>query len=237
MKKKKLIQLSSLALVGALALFFVVSFYYKKKVLRINECLTTSMNKLELCEKSSSYIGLNFVSPHFLDALLVSEDSAFYTHSGFDLREFKESIKTNIKRKKLYRGGSTITQQLVKNVFLNKEKSIIRKLKEAIMTHHLENILSKEQILEKYINVVQFGENLHGIKDASWYYFNKHPVFLSLAQSVFLAHLLPNPVLYSKGFLEGKLTEYNIERTSDILGDLFQYNKIDELEFNNAKRE
>ena len=237
MINKKFINIFLFSTCGTLALFFIVSFYYKNKVLKINDCVTTSMNEIELCEKSSKFIGLNSVSTYFLDALIVSEDASFYSHQGFDLRELTDSMKTNLKKKQLYRGGSTISQQLIKNVFLNKEKSIIRKLKEAIMTYHLENILSKDKILEKYINVVQFGENLYGIKDASSYYFNKHPIFLSLAQSAFLAHLLPNPVLYSEGFHKGQLTDFNVERTTDILSDLFQYNKIDELEFSSAKED
>lgn len=234
MKKRKFLLLSFL---GTATFFFVVSFYYKNKVLKINKCITTSMNKVALCEKNSGFVGLNSVSTYFLNSLILSEDASFYSHSGFDLGELRESMKTNIKKKKLYRGGSTITQQLIKNVFLHKEKSIVRKLKEAIMTYHIENTLSKDQILEKYINIVQFGEDLYGIKDASWYYFNKHPIFLSLAQSAFLAHLLPNPILYSQGFREGQLTEFNLKRINDILSDLLTHKKIGELEFNSAKEE
>ncbi len=233
-KNKKLIYALSICTLFLFIFCALVSIYYKRKVLKITSCMVTSMTQVELCSTNSGYVNLQFIPSYLMHAIIVSEDARFYTHNGFDLKEIKNSIKTNVEKKKLYRGGSTITQQLVKNVFLSKDKSIIRKLKEAMMTYHIEKILSKEQILEKYINVVQFGEKIYGIKQASQHYFGKHPLYLSLTESVFLAHILPNPILYSEGFNKKELTEFNTERMHDILLKLFKYNKIDELEFDHA---
>ena len=128
--------------------------------------------------------------------------------------------------KHIHRGGSTITQQLAKNVWLSKEKSYWRKAKEAYLTYQLEHTYSKEFILEKYLNVVQFGDELYGIKDAAHRYFGKSPSQLHLLEAAYLAFLLPNPPVYSKSFAKGQLTPFGKKIVTIILRRMVQFKKI-----------
>ncbi len=192
----------------------------------LRNCLTTSMNRVELCSKSQSYVRLANISPLVVDAVLASEDASFFSHDGFDWFEIRESFETNVKRGRLARGGSTITQQLVKNVFLDKEKSIIRKIREAFLTKEVEKKFSKQDILEKYLNVVEFGPNIFGIKAATQYYFQKLPSQVNLLEASFLAFLLPNPKGHHVYFKKGNLTDYARKRILGICTRLYRFKKI-----------
>jgi monofunctional biosynthetic peptidoglycan transglycosylase len=166
----------------------------------IKGCLTTEMYHVHLCPKDANYVRLRDISKHARNAVIVSEDGAFYTHHGFDWDELQKSVKKDLNEGEFARGGSTLTQQLAKNVYLSADKSIFRKLKEAMITVELERTLTKDEILEKYLNVVEFGQNLYGIKPAAWFYFKKSPAELTPAEGAFLAFLLPNPKKYSQSF-------------------------------------
>ncbi len=200
-------------------------------VSKMEGCFTTTMNKVELCPKSANYARINQISPHIKNALIISEDGSFYTHKGVDYEELRRSIETNLKKGKLARGGSTITQQLAKNLFLNKEKTLTRKLKELILTRRIEEKYSKNQILERYLNVVEFGDNLYGIKKASQYYFQKDASQINPLEASFLVFLLPNPKKYSVSFKKKELTRFARTRIQDILYKLFAYKKIPQNEF------
>jgi membrane peptidoglycan carboxypeptidase len=121
------------------------------------------------------------------------EDGGFRHHTGFDKTAIQNSIRDNLRAGRFLRGASTISMQLAKNIYLDREKSLSRKLQEAILTTYLEQSLTKDEILELYFNVVEFGPMLYGIGPAAAYYFNTVPNELSLGQSVFLTSLLPNP--------------------------------------------
>ena len=197
---------------------------------KIHNCFFTQMNKVHLCPNSKDYVSLEEISPYLIQAVLISEDAGFYSHKGFDWFEVKESFRENLRKKSFARGGSTITQQLVKNLYLSGEKSLVRKLIEAYVTVQVEQKLTKPEILEKYLNVIEFAPKIYGIKVASYYFFQKPPADLSLLESAFIAHVLPNPKLYSKNFLSGKLSEFNKERMIDIINKLYFYKKISEEE-------
>ncbi len=123
----------------------------------IKSCFVTVMYQVHLCPQEPGYTPIRDI-PHAVKmAVVVSEDGSFYDHSGFDWFELQESFKKNLRAGHFARGGSTITQQLAKNLYLTKEKSIFRKIREAILAIQIEEILSKEEILEKYFNVVEFG--------------------------------------------------------------------------------
>ncbi|HEY3594453.1 MAG TPA: biosynthetic peptidoglycan transglycosylase [Polyangiaceae bacterium] len=149
------------------------------------------------------------ISPFMEVAVTTTEDGGFRRHGGFDRTAIQNSIRDNLRAGRFLRGASTITMQLAKNIYLDREKSLSRKLQEAILTTYLEQALTKDEILELYFNVVEFGPNLYGIGPAATYYFNTIPNELSLGQSLFLTSLLPNPKrnyftqtgLVSKGWL------------------------------------
>lgn len=146
-----------------------------------------------------NYTPLSEISPYLRKSVLTTEDPSFFSHHGFITEAFKQSIIKNIKTKKFSRGGSTISMQLVKNVFLTREKTLSRKLEEILLVYILENnrIVSKERMLEVYFNIIEWGPNIYGIGEASQFYFQKHPSQLSLNECLFLASIVPRP----KGFM------------------------------------
>lgn len=154
-------------------------------------------------------------------SILVSEDWGFYQHSGYDLNQIKKAI-TDILTNKRYRGASTITQQLVKNLFLTNEKSFSRKIKEFLIAIKIESVLSKNQILEVYLNIIEYGEGLYGIANASKFYFNKSPKNLTPKEGAFIAMLLPNPKKYSQSFRDKKLTDFAKKIINSIIDKMVQ---------------
>jgi hypothetical protein len=132
-------------------------------------------------------------SRHMETAVLICEDGAFFRHDGFDREAIRNSIRENVKMGKFVRGASTISMQLAKNLYLPREKTISRKLQEAVLTMLLEQELSKDQILELYLNVIEFGPGIYGIGPAAQHYFNSSASQLSLGQSLYLASILPSP--------------------------------------------
>lgn len=150
-------------------------------------------------ESNPNYTPMSEISPYLKKSVLTTEDPSFFSHKGFINEAFKQSIIKNIKTKKFSRGGSTISMQLVKNVFLTREKTLSRKLEEILLVYILENnrIVSKERMLEVYFNVIEWGPNIYGIGEASQFYFQKHPSQLSLNECLFLASIVPRP----KGFM------------------------------------
>uniref|UniRef100_UPI0025E9D28E transglycosylase domain-containing protein n=1 Tax=Flavobacterium sp. TaxID=239 RepID=UPI0025E9D28E len=148
---------------------------------------------------NGNYTPLSQISHHLRSCVLTSEDPSFFTHRGFINEAFKESISKNIKTKKFTRGASTISMQLIKNVFLTREKTLSRKLEEVLLVYILENnhISSKERMLEVYFNIIEWGPNIYGIGEASQFYFQKRAVDLNINECLFLATIIPNP----KGFM------------------------------------
>jgi monofunctional biosynthetic peptidoglycan transglycosylase len=149
-------------------------------------------------QNSVSYVEFFRISGELMKAVLVAEDDRFFEHHGFNWDEFLKSLQLNYKKKKFVRGGSTITQQLARNLFLSKDKSVLRKLKEWILTYKLERLLSKQRILELYLNFAEFGPGIYGVQAASKYHFNTTPRSLTRSQAAMLASMLPNPKVYGK---------------------------------------
>jgi monofunctional biosynthetic peptidoglycan transglycosylase len=124
----------------------------------------------------------------------ISEDAGFYLHGGYDLEELQESIKKNWKEGRFARGGSTITQQLAKNLYLSTEKSIWRKLREYFIARELEDHLSKNRIFHLYLNLIEFGPGIFGVEAASRYYFGKAASQLSEEEMIRLTAIIPRPL-------------------------------------------
>ncbi len=143
------------------------------------------------------YVKLEDISPIFVDVLIANEDKRFYQHGGFDLVRIGGAIVGNVKANRLVTGGSTITQQLAKNLFYGREQTLSRKLFELGSSIRLEYYFSKQKILEMYINVIYYGSDAYGIAEASKVYFNTTPDKLTLEQSTMLVGLLPAPSVYN----------------------------------------
>lgn len=134
------------------------------------------------------------ISPYLIKAVLIGEDDKFWQHEGFDYEAMQKAIEKDIKAKKFKLGGSTISQQLAKNLFLSPSKNPIRKIREAIITWRLEKALSKKRILELYLNVAEWGDRgIFGIEEASHHYYGKPASALGPEEAARLASVLPNP--------------------------------------------
>ncbi len=201
----------------------------------LEKCFTTSMYEVKLCPESPQYVKLKSISPYMIHALIAAEDAAFYQHKGFDWHEMEASFETNLKSGKIARGGSTLTQQLAKNAFLTKDKSYLRKIKEAYLANAIENRYKKDFILEKYLNVVEFGPNMYGIKAASLHYFQKNPSELHPLEAAYLAFLLPNPKLYSQSARKGSLTPFARKQVAVILKRMASFKKLSADGYQTAK--
>lgn len=147
--------------------------------------------------KNPYYVSWKNINTYVKWAVILSEDAKFYKHSGVDYEAMKLAMKKNLEVGKYVRGGSTITQQLAKNVFLSREKTLSRKLKELIIAFIMENNLSKTRILELYLNVVELGPLVYGIGHGSSFYFGKHPSSLNPLEAAMLAALLPGPKVFN----------------------------------------
>jgi hypothetical protein len=139
------------------------------------------------------WVPLRAISPFLEAAVTTTEDGGFRYHGGFDKTAIKNSIRDNLRAGKFLRGASTITMQLAKNLYLEREKNLSRKLQEAVLTTYLEQALTKDDILELYFNIVEFGPMIYGIGPAADHYFDTSPFDLSLGQALFLSSILPAP--------------------------------------------
>jgi len=161
--------------------------------------------------ENPNYTPLDQISPYLQKCVLTSEDPSFFSHRGFINEAFKQSILKNIRTKKFSRGASTISMQLIKNVFLTREKTVSRKLEEILLVYILENnrIASKERMLEVYFNIIEWGPNVYGIGEAAQFYFQKTPADLTLKECLFLATIVPKPKKFMWQFdNEGNLKSY-----------------------------
>ena len=168
-------------------------------------------------EKPKNWIDIKKLPKSVYGAFIVSEDWEFFNHRGFDYNQIQESILEDLKTGSFKRGGSTITQQLVKNIFLDQEKNLLRKYKELVLSYELEQRFSKLKILETYLNVVEMGSGVYGLSAASQAYFKKSPYNLSPKEAAFVAMLLPSPKRYSVSFRKKELTRYARGTMNNIL--------------------
>ena len=148
-------------------------------------------------EIKQTWIPFSRISPYLVKAVLIAEDDKFWKHEGFDFEAIEKAVEKDIKQKKFKFGGSTISQQLAKNLYLSPSKNPARKIKEAILTWRIEKTLSKKRILELYLNVAEWGEGIFGIGAASFHYYGKPASELSPEEAARLASVLPNPRKYS----------------------------------------
>lgn len=236
-----MIILFSLGIIGSVV-GGVVFYAYQSipSIDNIDGCFKTSMYNVDLCPKNASYVRYNSLPKHLVGSLIAAEDGSFYVHQGFDFEEIKNAFEKSMDAGRWVRGGSTITQQLAKNLYLTKEKSLVRKAKELILARNIEKKLSKTKIIEKYFNVVEFGPSIFGISKASYHYFGKSPSDLTPAEGAYLVSLLPSPVRYSAAYRRNKeLSKFNRRRVTHILRMLNAQKKIsdDDYAYETARTE
>jgi hypothetical protein len=172
-----------------------------------------------------NYTPLYQISPYLRKCVLTTEDPSFFSHHGFISEAFKQSIVKNIKTKKFSRGASTISMQLIKNVFLTREKTVSRKLEEILLVYILENnrIVSKERMLEVYFNIIEWGPNVYGIGEASRFYFQKNPSELNLNECLYLARIIPSPRKFMYQFNDqGMLKDFAMKQESFLTNIMFR---------------
>jgi len=183
--------------------------------------------------RNRNWTPLSAVPASLKKAVVAAEDANFYSHEGVDYEALKEAIKADIQKGKFVRGGSTITQQVAKNVYLSRERTLTRKFKELVLARRLEDTLTKSRILELYLNAVELGPMVYGIGHASRYYFGKPPPALSLRESAFLASMLPGPKVYDPYRKLGRV----MRRSERILRRMYAARMIPEEEYRAALAE
>lgn len=178
-------------------------------------------------------VKLKDISPYFIESLIATEDRRFYEHKGVDPIAVLRAIVSDITHKKLREGGSTITQQLARNVFLSNERSFSRKIREAALAMQLEEKLTKQQILELYVNNTYFGEGAYGIKAASEIYFGKKPSRLTIPEAAMLAGMPQAP----SGYNPFQNMKGATERRDEVMQNLVEVGKISQEQFERFKKQ
>jgi hypothetical protein len=162
--------------------------------------------RFDVGPESPWFVPLDQISPHVIKAILTTEDSRFYFHKGFIAAEFQQALVRNLKARRFVFGASSITMQMVKNVLLNREKTLSRKFQELILTWYLEQKVRKDRILEIYLNVIEFGPGIFGIGRAAKHLFGKTAQELEPQEAAYLATILPSPKRYYKMFCHQAVT-------------------------------
>jgi monofunctional glycosyltransferase len=196
---KRLFYLTFIALAGFIAFQFIYPDISKLKKENPKKTAMMEYREDEWRDKGKKFkitqkwVPYSRISPYMTKAVLIGEDDKFWQHEGFDYEAMQKAIEKDIKAKKFKLGGSTISQQLAKNLYLSPSKNPVRKIREAIITWRMEKALSKKRILEIYLNVAEWGEGIFGIEAASNHYYGIPASSLSPEQSARLASVLPNP--------------------------------------------
>lgn len=160
---------------------------------------------------------LGDISPFFVHAVLAHEDAGFYGHRGFSLLHIRNALARNLQEGRYVVGASTITMQLVKNVFLHREKTLARKIQEVLLTWWIERVMDKSDIIELYLNVIEYGPSVYGIRDAARHYFGRLPAQLSPAEGAYLATILPAPKRYHVHYEHGAVPTSWLERMRKLI--------------------
>ena len=241
MHKRLILGISKLFLMFAIMIFCSLVIFFCINTFNINETIPEIAN-IELYDnennkylsfsnnKKKTYVKLDDISPYLINAILAIEDKRFYDHQGVDIVRIGGAFIKNIKARKIVEGGSTITQQYVKNLFLNAEQTFRRKIQEIMISIKFESIYEKDELLEGYLNSIYFDHGIYGVADASIYYFDKDVKDLSLLEAAALASIPKAPTNYSPI----KNPENNKKRRTIVINELLNDNVITEIEAMNA---
>jgi monofunctional biosynthetic peptidoglycan transglycosylase len=213
--------------VGGLALYWIATFPDVSTLAKANPSTTAFMQSRAKdvkrpTKQSWIWMPLSRISPHLQRAVIAAEDSTFYRHEGFDWEGIKAALTKNFEAGAVIHGGSTITQQLAKNLYLTPEKTLVRKIKEALIARSLERHLTKRRILELYLNVVEWGRGIYGAEAAARHHFGKPALELTAEEAALLAAVLPAPRHYDPI----KMTRYLSVRQQQILRRMARAGKV-----------
>jgi membrane peptidoglycan carboxypeptidase len=168
------------------------------------------------------------ISPFLVQTVLGHEDGGFYGHHGFSVGAIRLALIRNLREGRYVQGASTITMQLVKNVFLHREKTLARKVQEVLLTWWIESVMPKDRILELYLNVIEYGPAIYGIRHAAWHYFGKTPAQLGPAEAAYLAMILPNPKAYHYQWAQNAIPESFRQRVARFIHTLGSRGRFDQ---------
>jgi len=181
--------------------------------------------------ENPDFRSLEQIPPFLKSAVLISEDGAFFRHRGFLLEPFRDSIAANLREKRFARGASTISMQLVKNLYLKRQKTIARKLEEMVITWLIEEnrLVSKERMLEIYLNIIEWGPDVYGAQEAARFYFDKDVADLTLAEAIFMASIIPQPKRFMASFDEDQRLRPGLQAYyADVSAKMLQKGWIDQ---------
>lgn len=182
--------------------------------------------------KGYQWASLSQINKEAYQAIIAAEDGRFYQHGGIDWDAIRQAAEKNWQRKTFSVGGSTIPQQTVKNVYLSNSRSLIRKYRELMGTYLLENKLKKNEILEVYLNIIEFGPDIYGIHHAARYYFNKTPAQLNAREGAYLAVLMPAPKKYFYSVYQAKrMAPHHNRKYQRILRDMRRMGQLSEARY------
>lgn len=234
---KIILMVSTISFIGIVIAFCIITHNLNYTMPQITNIeLYDSNNNKYLSysnNKKQSYIKLDKVSPYLIKAFISIEDKRFYDHHGVDIIRIGGALISNLKNNGITEGGSTITQQYVKTLFLNSEQTWKRKINEAMIAVKFESIYSKDEILEGYLNAIYFDHGIYGVEDASLYYFGKHANEVTLKEACMIASIPKGPTIYSPI----KNPENNNSRTNLILKEMLNDKVITSDEYDNAIKE
>lgn len=213
-----------LVLAGSIVLIFLVEYLSLPGITAVKQLGTVNPQTTALMKArreqhkagwriAHQWVPLSRISSHLIHAVIVSEDGTFYEHDGVDWFEVQESVERNLVERRVIRGASTITQQLAKNLYLSTSRDPLRKLKEFILTMRLEGYLSKNRILELYLNVIEWGDGIFGAEAASLVYFGKPASELTREEAAELTSVIPSPLRHRPN----NESRYVLSRTGIIL--------------------
>jgi monofunctional biosynthetic peptidoglycan transglycosylase len=230
MKRILLKSLLVTAVVASIA--YIYSTLTAVKTLRTTNPKSTALMELrdqEYRQKGNKisrqqiWVSYGAIFDHLKKAVLISEDAAFFSHTGVDVKELQEALKKDWETGSFARGGSTITMQLARNLYLNPSKNPLRKAKEIVIAWQLEQALSKRRIFEIYLNVVEWGPNVYGAEAAARHYFAKPVANLDIGQAATLAALLPSPrnsreknLTYRRNLILSRMAEVGYMSTDEL---------------------
>ncbi|MBI2379072.1 MAG: transglycosylase domain-containing protein [Deltaproteobacteria bacterium] len=193
--------------------------------LRETDRATTPLRTGPETSKWVRYANLPYIQRR---AIQVSEDANFFLHDGIDIEEIRNAIEDGLTSGKRTRGGSTLTQQLVKNLFLSRDRTAQRKVQELVLTYLIEAALTKEEIFETYANVIEWGPSIYGLTDAAWYYFGKSPRGLTVKEMCYLTSIIPGPILFHKYFESGYVPGAHLSKITTLIERLHKITAIDD---------
>ena len=185
--------------------------------------------------ENPDFVPIDQVSQNLIKSIMTTEDAGFFKHKGFIPSEFRTALISDLKAGHFRHGASSITMQMVKNVLLYREKTLARKLQELYLTWYIEQVLTKDRILEIYFNVIEYGPALYGIGPATRHYFGKHPRDLNPTEAAFFSSILPNPKARYKQYCQGTLTKWTAAKIDRILALMLKRGRITQEEHDRAR--